>query len=57
MPTKKPVGYSDRTTSPTWRASDMLGTLITLAIVTTPIVGLLWFAFLVWEAFEDARGR
>lgn len=30
----------------------MLGSLVTIAIVSTPIVGLIWLAWMAWEAFE-----
>jgi hypothetical protein len=31
----------------------MIGLLITTAIVTTPVVGLLWLAFVLWEALDN----
>lgn len=30
----------------------MLGTLITVVLITTPVVGLIWLAFLIWEALS-----
>lgn len=30
----------------------MLGSLVTIAIVSTPIVGLIWLVWMAWEAFE-----
>lgn len=30
----------------------MLGSLVTIAIVSTPIIGLIWLAWMAWEAFE-----
>ena len=30
----------------------MLGSLVTIAIVSTPIIGLIWLVWMAWEAFE-----
>lgn len=30
----------------------MLGSLVMIAIISTPIIGLVWLAFIVWEAME-----
>lgn len=30
----------------------MLGSLVTIAIVSTPVIGLIWLAWMAWEAFE-----
>jgi hypothetical protein len=31
----------------------MIGFLITAAIITTPIIGLVWLAFVIWEALDN----
>lgn len=31
----------------------MIGILITAAVITTPIIGLVWWAFLIWEALDN----
>lgn len=30
----------------------MIGSLATLAIISTPVVGLIWIIFVIWEAFD-----